>query len=206
VRAFTINPALPLGLLAGLMFSLVSCTGIQMGQNLSDICACVPTSAPIDDHRHDAKHIPLPVQTPQEITVNTILNWPVDPDLLPADAPREGRELTLFHIRHAFLQRIKVEHNDCDIHFEISNTPDKTGPRVIVETPVDSEYCPSRRNIQQQLAQHNIIFNGGPLELSPALPVDVIGLAFEDFQHAGRGSNTVATIWELHPAIVQLTQ
>ncbi|HYL12778.1 MAG TPA: hypothetical protein VEV41_07070 [Terriglobales bacterium] len=37
--------------------------------------------------------------------------------------------------------------------------------------------------------------------MSPALPVDVVGLAFQDFEH-NRGTLQVATEWELHPAIV----
>ena len=135
-----------------------------------------------------------------------MLNWPIDPDLLQPDAPRQGRELLLFHIGHAFVQRIKLEHNDCDEHFEISDSADKSAPRVIVETPIDNEYCPSHRAIQASLAQHGIFFNGGAVELFPALPADIVGLAFEDFNHTGRGSNFVATVWELHPAIVQLTQ
>lgn len=138
--------------------------------------------------------------------MNTILSWPVDPDLLQADALRQGREFTLFHISHAFLQRVKLEHNDCDEHFEISSTPEKTAPRAIVETPIDNEYCLNRQAIQAQLARHHIFFDGGAMEISPALPADVVGLAFEDFSHPGRGSNQVATVWELHPAVVQLTQ
>jgi hypothetical protein len=188
-----------------LAFVLVSCGGGNESSSV-DICACVPDAPPSADHRHAEKHVPLPSQTPQEISVSTILNWPVDSDLLQPDAPRRGRELSLFHISQAFVQRIKLEHNDCDEHFEISATSDKTAPRVIVETPIDSEFCPSRRAIQQQLLRHGISFNGGAVELFPALPADVVGLAFEDFSHPGRGSNFVATVWELHPAIVQLTQ
>jgi hypothetical protein len=38
-------------------------------------------------------------------------------------------------------------------------------------------------------------------ELPQSIRVEVIGLAFEDFEH-NRGSAQVATVWELHPAIV----
>ncbi len=38
-----------------------------------------------------------------------------------------------------------------------------------------------------------------------ALPVDVLGMAFEDFDHY-RGSAQVQTIWELHPAIVTIPE
>lgn len=44
---------------------------------------------------------------------------------------------------------------DCDVHLEISDSPSKTAPRVIVETPIDSEYCDSRKILQHALAQHH---------------------------------------------------
>jgi hypothetical protein len=59
------------------------------------------------------------------------------------------------------------------------------------------------------LAQHGFRLDethGG--ELPQGLPADVMGLAFEDFDHSAiglqRGSAQVATVWELHPAIVTL--
>jgi hypothetical protein len=68
----------------------------------------------------------------------------------------------------------------------------------------DSEYCSARQNIQTQLKQHNFRLDsqhGG--ELPQALPAQILGMAFEDFEH-NRGSTQVATVWELHPAIVTL--
>lgn len=174
---------------------------------LKDICNCVPYEPNSLDYRHDAKHVPLPNTTPVEITVQTILSWP-QTAVLPPNAPRSGRELTLFHVAHAFLQNASVNTADCDVHMEISATPDRTAPRVIVETPVDSEYCTARKNIQTQLAQHGFTLDdahGG--DLPQALPAEVTGLAFEDFEHPqGRGTPEVATLWELHPAIVTITQ
>ena len=40
-------------------------------------------------------------------------------------------------------------------------------------------------------------------ELPQALPAQILGMAFEDFEH-NRGSAQVATVWDLHPAIVTL--
>ena len=40
-------------------------------------------------------------------------------------------------------------------------------------------------------------------DLPQALPAEVVGMAFEDFEH-NRGNGQVATLWELHPAIVNL--
>jgi hypothetical protein len=39
--------------------------------------------------------------------------------------------------------------------------------------------------------------------VKPALPVEVTGLAFQDFEH-NRGSAQVATTWEVHPAVVNI--
>jgi len=120
--------------------------------------------------------------------------------------PRTGRELQLFHIAQAYVQSATLMHNDCDIHLEISQSASKAAPRIIVETPVDSEYCPARRNIQSQLAQHGFALSGTRGgELSSPAQADIVGMAFEDFEHH-RGSAQVATVWELHPAVVTLTQ
>lgn len=177
---------------------------LSCGGSLIDPCNCTPSAPASDDYRHAQKHVPLPSATPQEITVNTILSWAQDPNL-PSDQPRTGRERQLFHIAKAYLQSAGLMHNDCDIHFEISQTPNKAAPRVIVETPIDSEYCPARKAIQTALAHHGFALDanhGG--ELARPIPVDVLGLAFEDFEHH-RGTAQVATVWEVHPATVTLT-
>jgi hypothetical protein len=108
-----------------------------------------------------------------------------------------------FFIPHAWLQLAWEVPGDCDLHLEISDVPDKTAPRIIAETPIDSDFCRARRNVQQQLAAHGFILNGNSGELAAAVPVQVLGLAFQDFEHQ-RGSQFVASIWEIHPAIVTL--
>ncbi len=170
----------------------------------SDICNCLPLEPDYADYRHAAKHVPLPDVAPQEVTVAGILAWDQGLPVLPPDAPRSGRELQLFHVAHAYLQNASVNAADCDVHLEISETADRTAPRVVVETPVDSEYCSARRNIQRQLSQHGFRLDathGG--DLPQALPAEVTGMAFEDFEH-NRGSAEVSTLWELHPATVTL--
>src|SRR5580704_19146625 len=184
----------------------VGCNGSSFGvlqPNPEDLCKCIPIEPDILDFRHLAKHVPIPSIAAQEIGVDTILSWTQDVIVAP-DAPRTGRELQVFHVANAFLQEASVNAADCDVHFEISMTPDKRAPRVIVETPVDSEFCAARQNAQSQLAKHGFKLDsqhGG--ELPQALPVEVLGMAFEDFDH-NRGSAQVATIWELHPATVNL--
>jgi len=183
-----------------------SCNGGSYGivqPNPEDLCKCLPLEPDILDFRHIAKHVPIPAIAAQEIGVDTILSWTQDTFVAP-DAPRTGRELQVFHVATAFLQETSVNGADCDVHFEISMTADKNAPRVIVETPVDSEFCSARQTAQSQLAKHGFKLDsqhGG--ELPQALPISVLGMAFEDFDHT-RGSVHVATIWELHPAIVTI--
>jgi hypothetical protein len=184
----------------------VACNGSSYGvlqPTPEDLCKCLPIEPDIADYRHVAKHIAIPNIAAQEIGVDTILSWTQDP-FTPPDAPRTGRELEVFHVASAFVQEASVNAADCDVHMEISQTQAKNAPRVIVETPVDSEYCSARQNIQVQLKQHGFRLDsqhGG--ELPQALPADVMGMAFEDFEH-NRGSAQVATVWELHPAVVTL--
>ena len=188
--------------------TLAGCSGSDYGifqPSPEDLCKCLPIEPAILDFRHVAKHVPIPTNiAAQEITVETILSWTQDP-VVAFDAPRSGREKDqVFHIASAFLQQASVNGADCDVHFEISATADKNADRVIVETPVDSEFCSARQSAQSQLAKHRFVLDsqhGG--ELPTALPVEVLGLAFEDFDH-NRGSAQVKTIWELHPAIVTI--
>lgn len=207
-RVFRFNPApvvASLVLLAGLA---ISCGSVNVAEvQPQDICKCTPLELGLE-YRHDEKHVPIPPMTPSDITIDTMYGWPqTDPGSL--DPPRTGVELQVFHIAVAFVQEVSINSEDCDIHLEISQTVDKTARRVIVETPVDSEFCAARKNIQTQLAQHGFkldVENGG--ELPQALPADVVGLAFEDFDHTAiglsRGSAQVKTVWELHPATVTL--
>src|SRR4029077_3961955 len=183
---------------------IMSCNGQDFGvlqPTPEDLCKCIPLEPDVADYRHAAKHVPIPDTTAQEVSVDDILAWPEDL-IIPPDAPRTGRELDVFHIANAFLQNASVNAVDCDISMEISQTAEKNSPRMTVETPVDSEYCSARQNLQAQLKQHGFQLDsqhGG--ELPQALPIDVTGMAFEDFEH-DRGP--VATLWEIHPAIVTL--
>jgi hypothetical protein len=201
-----IQTALWLGSAIVLWFATGSCNGSNYGvlqPTPEDLCKCLPIEPDIADFRHIAKHVAIPTIATQEIGVDTILSWTQDAFVAP-DAPRTGRELQVFHIATAFVQEASVNAADCDVHFEISQTADKSAPRVIVETPVDSEYCSARQTAQAQLAKHGFRLDsqhGG--ELPQALPVQVLGMAFEDFDHS-RGSAQVATIWELHPANVTI--
>jgi hypothetical protein len=188
---------------------LLSCGGhqSQVDQTQLDLCNCAPAGPDSADFRHNQKHVPLLNIAAQDITVATMLTWPQTP-VPTADAPRSGRELKLFHIGNAFVQRTFEVLSDCDIHLEISDVADKSASRAIAEIPSDAEYCQTRQNFQAQLAAHNFIIgtNQDLGDVDPALPIDVTGLAFEDEPHSSRGSALVKTIWELHPAKVTLTQ
>ena len=197
------------GLLVLLMLAWTgSCGGGDAKSSNDAICHCTPTAPDSQDFRHAEKHVPLPDTTPIETTVAEILTWPPGPD--PTDStPRNDRELNLYHIATAYLQNARLMSFDCDVHLEISDVPDKTAPRVIVETPIDSEYCDNRKALQNSLSQHGFQLQYiddsalSQAELPQALPVSVIGLAFRDFEHS-RGSKEAETPWELHPAEVTL--
>ena len=182
---------------------ILSCGG-------GDICNCTPTVSVAQDFRHAEKHVPLPNVTPTETTVAQILGWAQGPD--PTNTtPRSGQELTLYHIANAYLQNARLISFDCDVHMEISDVPSKTAARVIVETPIDSEYCGNRRSLQDALSRHHFrlryVANSdlSQSELPQPLVVSVVGLAFRDFEH-NRGSQEVGTPWELHPAEVSVEQ
>jgi hypothetical protein len=196
-----------LAAVGALALTIAGCNGSSYGviqPSPEDLCKCLPIEPDILDFRHLAKHVPIPNIPAQEIGVDTILSWTQDAFVAP-DAPRSGREVNqVFHVANAFLQEANVNAADCDVHFEISATADKSADRVIVETPVDTEFCSARQNAQRQLAKHRFVLDsqhGG--ELPSALPVEVLGMAFEDFDH-NRGSAQVKTIWELHPAVVTI--
>ncbi|HZP16676.1 MAG TPA: hypothetical protein VFB00_01830 [Terriglobales bacterium] len=152
--------------------------------------------------------MPLPNAAPTETSVAQMLAWPFGPNPTNSN-PRTGRELTLYHIAKAYLQNARLISFDCDVHLEISDVPSKSAPRVIVETPIDSEYCANRRALEDALSQHHFrlryVSNADVRrsELPQALPVSVLGLAFRDFEH-NRGSAEVGTPWELHPAELTL--
>ncbi len=170
--------------------------------NTDPICDCTPSEPASNDYRHDAKHVPLPGNTGTAITVATMLGWPVGANP-GSDAPRTGRELQMFSIAKAYAQSAGVVGVDCDIHIEISDSADKNAPRVIVETPIDSEYCDARRALRDGLAAHGFTLSQSSGEIDPPIPVSVVGMAFQDFEH-NRGSAQVKTTWELHPALVNV--
>lgn len=167
-----------------------------------DICDCAPGESSSSDFRYGAKHVGLSAPTGQLISVEEILAWPhgEEPSF---SAPRTGREQQMFKINRAYLQLAWVVGGDCDIHLEISAVPDKNAPRVIVETPIESNYCPSRRNLRDQLLAKGFKLNKNSGEITTPPTVEVLGLAFRDYHHH-RGSPQVATPWEIHPAIVNL--
>lgn len=195
--------------LTSICIFFVSCGGSPDGDDLSpeelaqrDLCDCRPEAPVESDYRHAAKHVGLPAPTGADISVETVLGWERGPEP-DHRAPRSGREHQMFRIPRAFLQLAWINPGDCDLHLEVSATPDKNAPRIIVETPIESAYCPHRRNIYHQLRDRGFIMNRNSGELAQPAPVEIIGLAFRDYEHP-RGSPQVATPWEIHPAIVNV--
>lgn len=198
--------------LVKVLWLVLACLILSCGGDLGvvkplDVCNCTPTAPDSEDFRHTEKHVPLPNLAAQDITVATMLTWPQTP-VPTTDTPRSGRELKMFHIAHAFVQLTYEVQSDCDIHMEISDSADKNAPRVIVETPGDSEYCPARQDFQTQMEVHGFTLSTlfTSAEVAQPVAVDVLGLAFLDEPHSGRGSSLVGSIWELHPAKVTVSQ
>jgi hypothetical protein len=78
---------------------------------------------------------------------------------------------------------------------------------MIIETPGATEYCPARTQIYAELQRRGISVTDLNQEVTSPVPVEIIGVAFRDQAHPvwfARGSDKVATLWELHPAIVKL--
>lgn len=202
--ARTSRPLILISAIAGasLLLFAWSCGGVHK-ETQSDPCDCAPTAPESSDYRTAAKHVDLPQSTPTEITVNDVLKFPQGPAPAP-DAPRSGRELQVFHIANAFAQVVWLNPSDCDIHVELSATADKNAPRIIVETPHMDSYCASRRELAAQFNAHGLMIDNNRKEVDPPIAVEVLGLAFQDVPHSTRGSAQVATVWELHPAVVTL--
>lgn len=165
-----------------------------------DVCDCKPRDEKPTDYRYAVKHIALPSGEPKNITVDEVLAWEQGPDP-KSDAPRKGRELQLMMIPRAYVQFAWAYRGDCDIHIEISATPDKDAPRIVVEIPVDPEYCPARKTLQSALRDHGGELSVLQQEVAEPFPVTVRGLPYQDFDHK-RGSKHVATVWEIHPAVL----
>ena len=198
------------------IFSLILCSacndparpGKRQGQpiNASLLCACKPTHITKDDWRIEFKNGALPAGEPKDITVSELLAWPEGAEPGPR-TPRSARETELFRIGKAYLQTAFIRESDCDLHVEISQQPDKNAPRVIIETPGTANYCDPRTNVFSDLQRRGITLTVLNQELSPPIPVEVVGTAFRDQAHPvwfARGSDKVATLWELHPAIVKV--
>jgi hypothetical protein len=181
--------------------TVLALASLSFAADKLDVCNCKPRDEKPTDYRFAMKHIPLPDMQPQTISVQDMLDW--DQSSNPRnDAPRKGRELQLVTIPRAYVQFAWAYRGDCDIHIEISATPDKDAPRAIVETPVDPEYCEARKTLQSALRDHGVELSVLQQEVATAFPVSVRGLPYQDAKHK-RGSVHVATVWEIHPAVIE---
>ena len=167
-------------------------------------CSCQPEVSPKGEFRYESKHVRLPKTPAEEITIEQITDW--IPQYFPGETfspetPRQDRELRLFHISHAFLQAAWINRRDCDFHLEISPNEKKDSFRIIVE--MTKEYCSERKELQTQMAAKGFVLDDKLREFEQPLPVEVVGLAFQDNAEP-RGSSKVNSLWEIHPAIVKI--
>lgn len=171
------------------------------------ICACKPTHITKDDWRIEFKNGSMPDSSPQDLSVAEILSWPEGPEP-GARTSRSARELILYRVPKAYLQSIFLRKSDCDFHMEVSETAEKNAPRVIIETPGTEQYCQARSGTYSSLKQRGITVTDLNGELANPPSVEIVGVPFRDQSHPiwfARGSDKVATLWELHPAIVKLS-
>jgi len=193
-----------IGLILSTALFFLAAQSFLAAQTSDYACSCQPEVSPKGEFRYESKHVRLPKTPAEEITIKEITDW--IPKYFPGETfspetPRQDRELRLFHISHAFLQAAWINRRDCDFHLEISPDEKKDSFRIIVE--MTKEYCSERKELQTQMAPKGFVLNEKLRELEQPLPVDVVGLAFQDNAEP-RGSSKVNSLWEIHPAIVKL--
>jgi hypothetical protein len=120
---------------------------------------------------------------------------------------------------NAYVMLIKRSPDDCDIHLEVSDTPDPKAPRVIVEIP--PTLPAEQQHVVAFLGLTDVSTNGKTFTVTTAVRLHFVGDGFFDLSHAatsgvkegqGHGSYTtkttggvakrvynVRTILELHP-------
>jgi hypothetical protein len=192
-----------IGLILSTALFFLAAQSFLAAQTSDHACSCQPEVSPKGEFRYESKHVRLPKTPAEEITIKEITDW--IPQYFPGEAfssetPRQGRELRLFHISHAFLQAAWINRRDCDFHLEISPDEKKDSFRIIVEMTI--EYCSERKELQTQMAAKGFVLNEKLRELEQPFLVDVVGLAFQDNAEP-RGSGKVNSLWEIHPAIVK---
>ena len=171
------------------------------------LCGCKPTHITKDDWRIEFKNDSLPDQPAKDLSIAGILAWPEGREP-GARTPRSASEQILYRVQKAYLQSVFLRRSDCDLHMEVSETPEKNAPRVIIETPGNAQYCEARSTLYSGLRERGITVADLNQELTKPLLVEIIGVPFRDESHPvwfSRGSDKVATLWELHPAIVKLS-
>ena len=193
-----------IGLILSTALFFLAAQSFLAAQTSDYACSCQPEVSPKGEFRYESKHVRLPKTPAEEITIKEITDW--IPQYFPgetfsSETPRQDRELRLFHISHAFLQAAWINRRDCDFHLEISPDEKKDSFRIIVE--MTKEYCSERKELQTQLAAKGFILDEKLREFEQPLPVEVVGLAFQDNAEP-RGSSKVNSLWEIHPAIVKI--
>jgi hypothetical protein len=193
-----------IGLILSTALFFLAAQSFLAAQTSDYACSCQPEVSPKGEFRYESKHVRLPKTPAEEITIKEITDW--IPQYFPGETfstetPRQDRELRLFHISHAFLQAAWINRRDCDFHLEISTDEKKDSSRIIVE--MTKEYCSERKELQTQMAAKGFVLDEKLHELPQPVPVDIVGLAFQDNAEP-RGSSKVNSLWEIHPAIVKI--
>jgi hypothetical protein len=141
---------------------------------------------------------------PIEVSVGEVLTWEVpapEDGARHSEDPQSDRETQVYQIT-AYVRLVKQSPDDCDLHFEVSETPGSSA-RLIFEVP--------RENLALQQRVWTLLHVTGRKKLfTPATAprLTFIGYGFIDYSHysaahpkAGHahGSAAVASLYELHP-------
>lgn len=106
------------------------------------------------------------------------------------------------------LWRVAMEANDDEYHLEIcARGAGRRANRIIVEIPPDPAYRETRRKLLSLLSGTYTFQPGTTRNLTTPIAIRVTGYPFFDGHHWTRrglrgnnhGTDTVATLWEVHP-------
>ena len=149
----------------------------------------------------------LPPENATVYSVADIAKWAVPRGKLLTDAPINPHGNETVSVT-GYVRLVKLSGDDCDLHIQLGQYPDKHVPQIIAEIPPSE--IQTRKALASLLSVRIHAPNGRaiPFDGPRAVRLTVIGKPFDDASHwekanpkignnHGRG---VATLWVVHPA------
>jgi hypothetical protein len=123
---------------------------------------------------------PRSLTSAKAVSLPTILAWAIPADHGAGEtAARRPREPRLYTVS-AFVRKIKLSDDDCDLHLELAGSGAPGAPRVIVEIPAAQAAWQKKAsgmfNLSKDVQSH--VYNGDKPK-----PITVTGYAFLDLSH-----------------------